>query len=348
MIDTCGAKIIALTETWLPAHVLDSEIFHDAHQFTIYRCDRTERRGGGVLLAVSKDIPSSPIEINSALEITWVILTLGNSKLILGTCYRPPSSPPTFINELHDTINIVSSRFPSQPLFLLGDFNYPNIMWNTLPLRLSPFSQQADDFLNLCSVFSLAQLVTQATRVSNNVANTLDLVLTTHADLASHITYLPGISDHLSLNFIINAPIPNKSKHRKTIRDYRKANFVAINNELSHFYDYFVKHLDDRSVQSNWDLFASTVHRLTEKYIPNRTIISNAQAPWYSSNLKRLSNRKKRFYHLAKSSPSDARWAAYKSASDIYIAALKTAKDNYLSSTLPEILKTNLKSSGKQ
>lgn len=191
--------------------------------------------------------------------------------------------------------------------------------------------------------FSLAQLVTQATRISNNLANILDFVRTTHADLASHITYLPGISDRLSLNFIINAPIPKKSKYQKTIRDYRKANVVALNNELSHFYDDFVKHLDDHSVQPNWDLFACTVHRLTEKYIPNHIITSNVQAPWYSSQLKRLSNRKKHFYHLAKSSPFDVRWAAYKSASDIYIAALKTAKDNYLSSTLPEILKTNLK-----
>lgn len=142
IIDTCDAKIIALTETWLPAHTLDSELFHDAHNYLVYRCERTKRRGGGVLLAVSKDIPSCPIQISSP-EITWVLLTLGHSKLVLGTCYRSPSSSPTFVNDLHDTISMVSSRFPSCPTLLLGDFNFPNITWNTMAIRLSSFSQQS-------------------------------------------------------------------------------------------------------------------------------------------------------------------------------------------------------------
>lgn len=70
-IDICSAHIIALTETWLSAHIHDSEIFHDAHHYFIYRCDHTDRRGGGVLLAISKQIPSSSIPIHSDLEITY-------------------------------------------------------------------------------------------------------------------------------------------------------------------------------------------------------------------------------------------------------------------------------------
>lgn len=93
-IDTCNADFIVLTETWLHPHFRDHEIFLSARHFSIYRCDRTTRQGGGVLLAISKNFPSQCVFIPCDLEIVWAVVEISNMKIILGVCYRPPRYLP--------------------------------------------------------------------------------------------------------------------------------------------------------------------------------------------------------------------------------------------------------------
>lgn len=207
-------------------------------------------------------------------------------------CYRPPNSPSGFTDDLHDLINHVIASYSNLPLILLGDFNLPNIRWQNQPPTLQPFSSIASDFMDVCTLFSLTQLITKPTRITQSVSNTLDLVLTSRPDLVSNITYLPGLSDHLLLTFDVNLIPPKKARNTKTIRNYNKANFQAINVELSSFLDIFTASFDSRSVQTNWDMFLCKVNDLTSKYIPVHTITVNPEAPWYNVHLKRLSNKK--------------------------------------------------------
>lgn len=337
VINTVSADIVALTETWLHTHIHDSEIF-DVSCFNIYRCDRTLRQGGGVLLAVKKSYPSHLIHVHTDLESVWSCVDIGHRKFVMGVCYRPPSYPPTFVSELHDALNIVSTRHPTAPIFLMGDFNFPHISWSSETPASKPPSSQTTEFLNLCSLFSFSQLVSEPTRTTQETANILDLILTTHANFASPISYLPGLSDHSLLSFNINVPLSKATTSTKQIRDYSRADFETINNELACFLDIFLLHFDTRTVQENWNLFKNKVHELTDKYIPLRTINSNPEAPWYNKQLNRLSNRKKRCYRLAKKSPSDYRWNAYTTANKAYIAAVKLAKSHFLQRTLPSML----------
>lgn len=187
-IDTTCADVVVLTETWLHSQVQNNEIFQTTRNFTIYRCDRNNRQGGGVLLAISEDLKSHCIHIPSNLEILWAIIELGYQKIIVGVCYRPPDHTSDFINDLHDITHTVSSRYPSLPLFLLGDFSIPNINWATEPPTVLPLSTLAKEFVDLCSVFSFSQVVHEPTKTTFSTANTIDLVLTTSPDVVSNIT----------------------------------------------------------------------------------------------------------------------------------------------------------------
>lgn len=73
-----------------------------------------------------------------------------------------------------------------------------------------------------------------------------------------------------------------------------------------------------------------------------RKVIANHNAPWYTPNIKRISNKKKRLYKSVKTSGNVNRWTAKKSASNQYITAIKTAK-NFLRNTLPSMLSTDIK-----
>lgn len=272
----------------------------------------------------------------------WALIELTHQKLIVGACYRPPTYSSTFVNELHDATNIVSSRFPTLPLFLLGDFNIPNITWNSEPPLMHPVSSLAKEFLDFCSVFSFTQVVKQPTRITQSAANTLDLVLSSRSDFISDITYLPGLSDHALLSFHVNLSRPLAPKKSKTFRNYKKANFEAINNELSAFLDIFLEDFNLRSVQANWNLYLAKVNELTNKYIPTYTVRHNRNAPWYNLHIKRLSNKKKRLFKSAKRSSND-RWIPYKQAADEYVSAVKKAKEEFQQQTLPLMLTTDTK-----
>lgn len=341
VIDSCCADIVILTETWLSSRVKNSEIFCCEKRFNIYRCDRGDRTGGGVLIAVAAHIESFCLRLTSDLEILFICLCLNHQKLVLGVCYRAPSCNNSFVNNLHDAINSILVRFPSVPIVLLGDFNYPNIVWNDLHTHCHPFSTDAAEFINLCNDFSFTQLVSLPTRSTPTASNILDLVLTTSPTLISSISNMEGLSDHSIIHFFLNVPAGSSPTSLKRIRDYGKGDYVAINNELCVFLDSFLLRFSERSVDENWQLFKSEVVRLTNKFIPLRNLSVSSKAPWFNVALKRLSNKKKRKFRTAKFSNNDIKWSDYYNASNIYKMAVQNAKAHFFSVTLPSMLTNN-------
>lgn len=78
---------MALTETWLTDSIFDSEIF--SSNFTIYRRDRGSV-GGGVLLAVSSNIPSCLLFVAPDVELVVIRLLLPKP-IVVGSAYLPLS-----------------------------------------------------------------------------------------------------------------------------------------------------------------------------------------------------------------------------------------------------------------
>lgn len=154
VLDSSSADVVVLTETWLSATVRNSEIFDCQKRFNVYRSDRQFGSGGGVLIAVADCIVSYCVNLALNIEFLCVCFEVNYKKVILCVCYRPPKCTSSFVNELHDAINIVVTRFPNSPIFLLGDFNYPNICWSHESPFPNPFSSECFDFLNRCSDFN--------------------------------------------------------------------------------------------------------------------------------------------------------------------------------------------------
>lgn len=191
-MDTCVADIVVLTETWLLSEVKNCELFSCEKKYTVYRHDRSDRSGGGVLIAVSEGINSYVVPIQSELEFLCTCVTLNHHDVIVCACYRPLLSAPTFCDELYDCLNKVVSRHPKAPIFLMGDFNFPGIQWYDSNPIATTNSSECIAFIDLCSTFNLSQLVQEPTRVTPSCANVLDLVLTNYPDFVSSLTLLPG------------------------------------------------------------------------------------------------------------------------------------------------------------
>lgn len=132
------------------------------------------------------------------------------------------------VSDLHNVVNAVTVCFPDVLILLLGDFNYPNITLPSSGPSLCTFSTEFYDFLKFCSDFNFTQVVPQPTRITSSSATVLDLVLTTSSKL-----------------------VCRSSVQVKWIVDYARADFGAMNYQLSIFLRDYLHGFSERSVEAN-------------------------------------------------------------------------------------------------
>ena len=143
--------------------ILDSEI--KISGFSIIRCDRMSRAGGGVCVYVSN---STTYDIclrdsNSVCEL--LIVRIHNPALIVILMYSPPSCPVEAFNDIisRSQALILSMPSPLPNIIILCDFNFPDIDWTNPDLICT----YAIPLLSLFDYLFLNQQVLEHTRKSN-------------------------------------------------------------------------------------------------------------------------------------------------------------------------------------
>ena len=118
--------MIGVTEAWLSLCVYDNEILPS--HYTICRHNRSSR-GGGVLLAISKSISTSPMSSPPDLEAVSVVCGL-NEPITFCVVYVPPNAPDSY----HSCLRIYQTHlvFISTNVIFMGDFNSPDVSWDRL------------------------------------------------------------------------------------------------------------------------------------------------------------------------------------------------------------------------
>lgn len=283
-----NSSIVILTESWLKPEINDSEIFPVELQFDVYRCDSISKRGGGVLIAIKKSVSSFCVRVCPDLETVFVCITSAFRQTIIGACYRAPSRDSDYCDNLHSVLLNIQGLYPKAQFLIFGDFNFPDIDWVNYT---TSGSNDAKKFLDNCLNFNLIQVVNQPTRGDN----ILDLVLTSSPELIENVDSVPGLSDHNILLIELSIPVLTRNPTIKTIRDFNKADYVAINQHLSSFYQTYAENFFSRSVEENWLLFKNKINSLTEQFVPSVTVRSDRNNPWYNKTLRSLNNKKKTF-----------------------------------------------------
>ena len=174
MIYSHNFDIVGITETWLSSNIFDNEIL--PINYTIYRNDHGSR-GGGVLLAVQDNIVSKVLPSPTNIEMLTVEVELPQT-LVLCIVYLPPNSNVSLIQSLSSYLYQFQQ---SSNIVLLGDFNLPDIDWDTL----CGSTIAAEAFCDTCFENNLSQLISCSTHIHGN---TLDLILTNNDDLIDSIS----------------------------------------------------------------------------------------------------------------------------------------------------------------
>lgn len=339
LVDSTCASLLILTETWLDDTIPDANILLSESEFCFFRCDRKNRKGGGVLIATKKQISAVPITVTTFLECVWIRCKIGIADVVIAAFYRPPDMTATFSGEFHRILSDLYVRFPNSIFLVFGDFNFPNIDWPNL--TVNPSDQEAHMFLHTCLDFSLVQLITDPTRRSATTANILDLVLTNNPEVCFDILHLQGLSDHEIITGYITRPFGRKKTSTKRIHCYNRANFDGINSALQSFSEDFLAHCSSRSVETNWKSLKDTLTNLVDKFVPVITIRYHKNAPWFTNRLRRLNNKKKRLYRQAVKTGLPSSWTKYRHCDHEYQSLLNTTRHHFFSHDLSTMLTNN-------
>ena len=236
-------------------------------------------------------------------ELIAVKIETHQKSVILCAAYHPPKNDLCYLEHLGNDIKNIMHNHKTSPLWAGGDFNLPDIDWNSNFVVGHQYPKVINDtFLKLIKDLNLEQTIDFPTR--NN--NYLDLLLTNNPSLVTCVADLSGISDHTS---------------------------IAAADILCHPYRNRLIKRDDfsteSSVEAQWSEFRCIVESSMNE-IPSKEISTRFNQPWIIRDCKKLSKQKKRLYNRAKRTHLQKDWEKFKRVTAKCKKACRAAHDKFL------------------
>jgi hypothetical protein len=260
-------QILAVTETWLTEKYPDS-LITSGLDYSIFRCDRKIKTGGGVCLFVQNCLSVTPVltanVLNSSLLSVDINDPVAHSGVRISLAYIPPSATAEEVSALCD--NAAEILTTNQEHVFLGDFNLPSAFSEAIDVVQSPAES---DFRLFCNNLNLEQIVSAPTR-GNNL---LDLILVSDVFLTTCINDCSVLepfstSDHNSVKLVFTMPAAPYTRER--FLDYHKADFLSLNRFIFST-DWNVVFADCQDINSAVTVFNSIVSQGISLFVPTRT-----------------------------------------------------------------------------
>ena len=230
---------IGITETWLKSYITDAQVSLKGYQ--VFRSDRPGRVGGGCLLYVNEQLVVTDSSHYEDRQCNLVTCYVKSSHTLIAAVYRPPDSSQSsfsaLLDALQEKVDCFSENAVSPDIFILGDFNFPELDWKLQDDANSPSSI---DLLQFVDRNLLTQIVDKPTRRGN----TLDLILTNVPRYISELRVsTTTLSDHDLVEALLGYDMlqpkdetsPVIDPHSFRAVDYHRADFDAMQQEFADF-----------------------------------------------------------------------------------------------------------------
>ena len=230
--------LIFLTETWLCEKVHESEKFLGSSFRVISRSDRPQGQHGGILIAAANHFSSNLVDISLEHYPFPVACALLETELKLFILINKPPSTSGYKVDVSQTIECIhanqknfAEKFTNvnstYSTFFLGDFNFPDIDWNTMTSN----NDKELSFLEAVNDLCLSQFIDSPTHEAGNI---LDLILSDTSNLDCWVD--PNLfSDHYPIYFSTecsNTKLPTVSSFSRSSFDV-----TIFNHSLTpHYY----------------------------------------------------------------------------------------------------------------
>ena len=297
-----GALLIAVTETWLTSRVLDSEVCHNFPGYSLLRCDREGRQGGGVALYVREDLTGDILFSfdNGVCELLVVMVHQLNT--VVAVMYRPPDTRMSEFSEALAKLDSCLSSLPAPTptITLMGDLNFRKeaVAWSRcgdddectsgdlIPIvanhrdgETAGGKQDRLQAAKLCDLATKHSLVQQVDQPTHGV-EVLDLIFTNNSDLISSVTVesWPAFTDHKLVSAFTSfdlGTMPKKEEvhllecgKRLKQLNFNKAQWVEVQAELAEIDWTDLDEAAKTSPTLALSMFMEEVVPLLERHVP--------------------------------------------------------------------------------
>lgn len=273
--------ITVITETWLRNEISDDLVFPPS--YSVFRKDRTANKGGGVAILVKPSIQAIVLADVADLECLCIKITCWGQCFVLYACYRPPDAAPEYLLKLQEHM----TQFQSKKIFVIGDFNLPNVDWELL--RASRKSNKnANIVFDIMLTHDLVQVVRQPTREERSSSAILDLAFLNRDFCEYTVLIESGLSDHHLVSVTI--PLFNSVGHKRTttrsFKDYARSDDASIVQYMRSCYDDFIENEDD--VDALWNKFTEMCHHCIRSFVTTKSKKIAKNTPWITCKIIHL------------------------------------------------------------
>ncbi|CAI2726366.1 unnamed protein product [Schistosoma spindalis] len=286
-------SLVLITESWLSSDITDTCLKIDTYE--LFRCDRVNKKGGGCLVYVSKNLKAETYSDNILSKLPdsiWLTVHTHECKILIGCIYRAPNTPSS-------TDTIISESFAQAASLdftykiVCGDFNLPTINWTT---HSGPLCFEG--ILRSLDIHGWQQHVHLPTR-NHNI---LDLIFCHNVTPTSIVV---GEKFHNSDHKIVLCTLPilamcNKLKTINTrfqYRDYANADWEN--------FQFLIKHSDWSSfftsdnLLETLEIFNTTIRSALDTTIPFK-IAFKTTTPYINQKTRSKLRKLKRTYYISK------------------------------------------------
>ena len=296
---------IAISETWLtknsPHHRFELD------NYTVFRSDRKDKRGGGVLWYIRDHYKAKVIKTFSSgvtPEMLWIEVSAAGKKLALGCLYRPPKLPYGVFANLYESLMSIYVKY--EHTILVGDFNV-----NMLDLNAYSTKLLIDSFMD---PFSLTQLIDKPTRVTDTSKTLIDLILVNKPQnaLFSSCCDAPGVSDHFFTYVAYSLKKEKFKPYQVTKRDFKNINWEGFRNSIE--FAPWENILSAENVNDKVSVFETYMNDILDKYAPYKTftVKKRNHTPWICANIRKIMDTRDSFKNEFNQSGDLSKFAAFK------------------------------------
>ncbi|KAL8563420.1 hypothetical protein ACOMHN_054782 [Nucella lapillus] len=187
-------------------------------------------------------------------------------------------------------------------LTVAGDFNSPDIDWQTLTTTNKRYPSRVNQtYLDIVADNDLEQMVDFPTRKDKT---TLDIILTSHPSFKVRCKPLPSVgnSDH-DIVLYDTALAPHRSRPpRRKIFLWKKSDVEGMRQDVKEFANTY-QYPDPstpNALEQMWSDIKQMLSETVEKRVPSKTSAARHTNPWITTSIRRAITRKQRAHKKAR------------------------------------------------
>ncbi len=326
-------NIMAITESWCNNSHSDNLISINGLP-KIFRRDRPDRTGGGIIVYSSDDINIRRIseiepEESEIMCLEFQLPNKINKFVFLCICYRPnDKNIIDFTSDLLDIYEYTSGK-GYYNFLCIGDFNCKNNEFCHTDIS----NLDGRIFKAVLDSNGLSQMVNFPTRfdIEHNKASCLDYIITNEKNFVNNIdSYGPvATCDHIPVSFQINSKIPKCTKFTRHVWNFKRGDFDKLNRKLADYPWNNIFNVQD--IDDIVDIWTDTFISIAKECIPyTKIIVRPNDLPYMTTELRRQIRKKDRLFNQWVRTKNARHRDIYKTCRNETSLALRNARNEYI------------------